>query len=125
MSPVRSMNTTSAPTTPTPRRRRLRFSLRTLMVLMLILGWGFGWLAPRLIQTRKRQVAEELFRDPLLGDCEDGRSTERRSICQDRETQEPPSPTRRWRRSRGWRISKNYGWTAVRSRIRDWRLFKR
>ena len=37
--------TTAPTTTPKPRRRWLQFSLRTLMVLMLVLGCGLGWFA--------------------------------------------------------------------------------
>ena len=36
---------TDTPTTPKPRRRCLQFSLRTLLVLMLVFGAGSGWLA--------------------------------------------------------------------------------
>ena len=39
------MSRPSAPTTPKPRRRWLQFSLRTLMVLMLVLGCGLAWFA--------------------------------------------------------------------------------
>ena len=37
--------TTAPTTTPKPRRRWLQFSLRTVMVLVLVLGAGFGWLS--------------------------------------------------------------------------------
>jgi hypothetical protein len=51
--------TTTAPTTnPKPRRRWLQFSLRMMMVLMLVFGAGFGWLAHQFHQARAQQKAE-------------------------------------------------------------------
>ena len=37
--------TTPSPSTPRPRRRWLQFSLRTLLVVMLVLGCGLAWFA--------------------------------------------------------------------------------
>ncbi len=51
--------TTTPPTTPKPRRRRLQFSLRTLLVLMLVFGVAFGWLGFRLKQVTEQQEAVE------------------------------------------------------------------
>ena len=48
---------TTAPTTPKPRRRWLQFSLRTLMVLMLVLGCGLSWLAREVQQARAQREA--------------------------------------------------------------------
>ena len=48
---------TTTPTTPKPRRRWLQFSLRTLMVLMLVLGCGLGWLASKIIRAREQREA--------------------------------------------------------------------
>ena len=39
--------TTAPTTTPKPKRRWLQFSLRTLMVVMVVFGTGLGWFAPR------------------------------------------------------------------------------
>ncbi|MCY2987709.1 MAG: hypothetical protein NTY19_07585 [Planctomycetota bacterium] len=47
--------TTTPPTTPKPRRRWLQFSLRTLLVLMLVLGCGFGWLGREVQRARTQQ----------------------------------------------------------------------
>jgi len=47
--------TTTAPTTMTPRRRWLQFSLRTLMVLTLTFGCGFGWLGMMLTRLLQHQ----------------------------------------------------------------------
>jgi hypothetical protein len=44
--------TATTPTTPKPRRRWLQFSLRTLMVLMLVFGAGFGWFARKVQHAR-------------------------------------------------------------------------
>ena len=49
--------TTTPPSTPKPRRRWLQFSLRTLVVLMLLLGAGFGWLAHEVDRARTQQKA--------------------------------------------------------------------
>jgi len=49
--------TTPSPSTPTPRRRWLQFSLRTLMVLMLVFGAGFGWFAREVQRARARREA--------------------------------------------------------------------
>jgi hypothetical protein len=47
--------TTTPSTTPKPRRRWLQFSLRTLMVLLLVLGAGLGWLAHEAERARAQQ----------------------------------------------------------------------
>jgi hypothetical protein len=44
--------TTSPPNTPKPRRRWLQFSLRTLMILVLVCAVPFGWLASRIDDAR-------------------------------------------------------------------------
>jgi hypothetical protein len=51
------MTTTSAPPAPKPRRRWLQFSLRTLLVLMLVLGCGLGWLAYKIKAAREQRAA--------------------------------------------------------------------
>ena len=51
--------TTAPPTPPKPHFRWLQFSLRTLMVLMLVLGAGFGWLAYKVNQAREQREAGE------------------------------------------------------------------
>ena len=56
---------TILPTTPHPRRRWLRFSLRTLLVLMLVFGCGFGWLGREVKQFL--QLQEEL--NELRNEC--------------------------------------------------------
>ncbi|MCY2987705.1 MAG: hypothetical protein NTY19_07565 [Planctomycetota bacterium] len=50
--------TTAPTTTPMSRRRWLQLSLRTLMVLMLMFGCGFGWLSKNIRQFLQQQ--EEL-----------------------------------------------------------------
>ena len=50
--------TTTPTTNPKRRRRWLQFSLRTMLVLMLVFGAGFGWLAHQFHQTRAQQKAE-------------------------------------------------------------------
>jgi len=49
--------TTTAPTTTIPLRRWLRFSLRTLIVLMLVLGAGLGWFAREVQKARAQREA--------------------------------------------------------------------
>ena len=49
--------TTAPTTTPKPRRRWLQFSLRTLLVLMLVFGCGFGWFAHEVQQARAQREA--------------------------------------------------------------------
>jgi len=51
------MSRPSAPTTPKPRRRWLQFSLRTLMVLMMVVGCGARWLAHEVERVRAQQRA--------------------------------------------------------------------
>ena len=53
--------TTEPTTTPKPRRRWLQFSLRTLMVLMLVIGCGFGWLAYQIKQARQQREAANVI----------------------------------------------------------------
>ena len=43
--------------TSTPKRRWLRFSLRTLLLAMLVLGAGLGWFAKKLKEAREQQAA--------------------------------------------------------------------
>lgn len=47
--------TTAPTTTPMPRRRRLQFSLRTLMVLVLVISVPLGWVGMKLKQARKQR----------------------------------------------------------------------
>jgi hypothetical protein len=49
--------TTAPATTPKPRRRWLQYSLRTMMVLVLVFGVGFGWLAFQVQRTQVEQKA--------------------------------------------------------------------
>ena len=51
------MNSTDPTTTPKPRRRWLQFSLRTLLVLVLVIGCGFGWLGMKLRKAREQREA--------------------------------------------------------------------
>ena len=44
-------------TTPKPRRRWFRFSLRTLLVLMLLACIGMGWLGVKMQQVRRQRDA--------------------------------------------------------------------
>jgi len=53
------MTTDQAATTPKRKRRWLQFSLRTLMVLMLIVSVPLGWLAYKLRQGREHRAAVE------------------------------------------------------------------
>ena len=49
---------TAAPTiTPKPRHRWLQFSLRMLLVLMLVLGCGLGWCAREVQRARAQRKA--------------------------------------------------------------------
>jgi hypothetical protein len=53
--------TTTPSTTPKPRRRWLQVSLRTMLVLMLTFGCGFGWLGMMLTRLLQHQhQADEL-----------------------------------------------------------------
>jgi hypothetical protein len=56
------MNAVSQSPTPKPRRRWLQFSLRTLMVLMLAVGCGFGWLGMKVKEARDQREAVEVIR---------------------------------------------------------------
>ena len=49
--------TTTTPTTPKPRRRWLQFSLRTLLVLMLVASLPMSWLAVELRRGRQQRAA--------------------------------------------------------------------
>ena len=49
--------TMTPPTPAKPRRRWLQFSLRTLLVLMLVAGAGVGWFAHEVRQTRAHREA--------------------------------------------------------------------
>ena len=49
------MSRPSAPTTPKPCRRWLQVSLRTMMVLMLTFGCGFGWFAYKIKRAREQR----------------------------------------------------------------------
>ena len=40
-----------------PRRRRFQYSLRTLLIVMLLVGGGLGWFSHKLQQTRRQRVA--------------------------------------------------------------------
>ena len=51
--------TTATTTTSKPRRRWLQFSLRTMLVLMLVLGVAFGWFAYKVEQARAQREAVE------------------------------------------------------------------
>jgi hypothetical protein len=53
------MNTTTAPTAPKPRRRWLQFSLRTLLVLTLVVSLPLGWLGAKVKQAREQRKAVE------------------------------------------------------------------
>ena len=55
--PTHHSMTDTPPTTPKPRRSWLQFSLRTLMVLMLVVGPGFGWFAREVQRARARREA--------------------------------------------------------------------
>ena len=48
------------------KRRWLQFSLRTLMVLMLVLGCGFGWFARKLQQARMQREAVAAIKCTVL-----------------------------------------------------------
>ena len=61
--------TTTAPTTTIPLRRWLRFSLRTLIVLMLVFGAGLGWFARQVQKTRAQREAAKAIEK--LGGSED------------------------------------------------------
>jgi hypothetical protein len=51
---------TNTPTTiPKPLRRWFQYSLRTLLVLMLVFGCGFGWLGMKVKQAREQREAVE------------------------------------------------------------------
>jgi hypothetical protein len=52
--------TTNPPTTPKPPRRWFQYSLRTLLLLMLMFGTGLGWFAHEVRQTRAHREAVEL-----------------------------------------------------------------
>jgi len=47
---------------PKPERHPFRFSLRTLLILVLVLGVFFGWLGTRLKRARENRLAEAKIR---------------------------------------------------------------
>ena len=54
--------TTAPTTTPLPRRRWLQFSLRTLMVLVLVVSVPLGWVAMKVRKTRQQRLAAEALK---------------------------------------------------------------
>ena len=54
--------TTSPPTTLKSRRRWLQFSLRTLLVLVLLISVPLGWLGMKMREAREQQAAAEAIR---------------------------------------------------------------
>jgi len=54
---VMATDTADAAPTSKPRRRWLQFSLRTLMVLVVVFGVGLGWLAHEVHQARQQREA--------------------------------------------------------------------
>jgi hypothetical protein len=57
---IRDVTTTTSPT-PKPCRRWLQFSLRTMLVLLLVLGAGLGWLDHKVQQARtQRETAKAI-----------------------------------------------------------------
>jgi hypothetical protein len=55
--------TTEPTTAPKPRRRWLQFSLRTVMVIVLMFGCGMGWFAYELQQAQRQRDAVEAIRN--------------------------------------------------------------
>jgi hypothetical protein len=53
------MSTTSLPPTPKPRRRWIQFSLRTLMLIMFLLGIGLSWMAAWIQRARQQKEVVE------------------------------------------------------------------
>jgi hypothetical protein len=51
---------TTAPTPPKPRHRWLQFSLRTMMVVVLVFRCGMGWFAYKLKQARRQRTKRNL-----------------------------------------------------------------
>lgn len=68
--------------TPKPRRRWLQFSLRTLLVLMLVFGCGFGWLAA---DESAAQRAVEEFLQGVKSDDLTRQNAARRVLSQRRD----------------------------------------
>ena len=50
-------------TSPTPRRRLFRFSLRTLLVVVVLLSVGLGWFAFKMRQAERQRKAVEKIRE--------------------------------------------------------------
>ncbi len=57
--------TTTAPETPKPRRRWLQFSLRTLMLLMLVLGVGLRVSLANVETISDKPLARTGLTDPI------------------------------------------------------------
>ena len=49
--------TTTAPISPKPRRRWLQFSLRMLLVQVLLISVPLGWLGMKMREAREQQAA--------------------------------------------------------------------
>ena len=60
---------TQDPDRSKPKRRWFRYSVRTLLLVMLLAGCGFGWLGSKLAQGR-RQKAVIVWIDKLGGRVE-------------------------------------------------------
>jgi hypothetical protein len=45
-----------------PRIRRFRFSLRTLLLIVAVVGCGFGWLGNKVRESQQQQIAAEAIR---------------------------------------------------------------
>ncbi|MCU0982846.1 MAG: hypothetical protein MUF25_27105, partial [Pirellulaceae bacterium] len=58
--------TAAAPISPKPRRRWLQFSLRTLLLVVLLVGSGMGWFVHKRKQARAQLEAAEAMGLPLL-----------------------------------------------------------
>lgn len=54
--------TTTPSTTPKPRRRWLQVSLRTMLVLVLLISVPLGWLGMKMREAREQQAAAEAIR---------------------------------------------------------------
>ena len=54
--------TTAPPTTPKPRRRWLQFSLRALIIVMLLASVAMSWAAVRMQARKQKRAVEELRR---------------------------------------------------------------
>jgi len=54
--------TTTSPLTRKLRRRWFRYSLRTLLLLMLVFGCGLGWFAREIRRSRAQREAVKAIR---------------------------------------------------------------